>query len=178
MPEGHPAPREHSKINSIVMRQVDGGHVQLDGGTELGRTTCSRCTTLNNQLRTCLTVSSIGVHPKLPLQVAISCSTFNFMQRNSRFHAAPRHPHHPFFHRPRSRGRDLLAHRQTFVAQDALCVQLRNVTFSDHNVKPAHFHKEQSDVNALNVLSTTSVAPHRAGVRAPRTYSSYPPTSN
>jgi hypothetical protein len=60
-------------------------------------------------------------------------------------------------------------HRQTFVAQDALCVQLRNVTFSDHDVKPAHFHKEQSDVNALNVLSTTSVAPHRAGVRAPRT---------
>ena len=61
-----------------------------------------------------------------------------------------------------------------------LLIATLNVAFPDHefsDVKPAHFHKEQSGAGVLNALSTTLVAPHRAGVRAPRTYSSYPPTS-
>ena len=61
-----------------------------------------------------------------------------------------------------------------------LLIATLNVAFPDHefsDVKPAHFHKEQSGASVLNALSTTLVAPHRAGVRAPRTYSSYPPTS-
>ncbi|KAH9013517.1 Maf1 regulator-domain-containing protein [Lactarius hengduanensis] len=52
-----------------------------------------------------------------------------------------------------------------------LLIATLNVAFPDHefsDVKPAHFHKEQSGAG---------VAPHRAGIRAPRTYSSYPPTS-
>jgi hypothetical protein len=48
--------------------------------------------------------------------------------------------------------------------------------FSD--VKPAHFSKEQSGASVLNSLSTTFVAPHRAGSAVPRTYSAYPPTSS
>jgi len=61
-----------------------------------------------------------------------------------------------------------------------LLIATLNVAFPDHefsDVKPAHFHKEQSGASVLNALSTTLVAPHRAGIRAPRTYSSYPPTS-
>jgi hypothetical protein len=61
-----------------------------------------------------------------------------------------------------------------------LLIATLNVAFPDHefsDVKPAHFHKEQSGANVLNALSTTLVAPHRAGIRAPRSYSSYPPTS-
>src|SRR5712672_650228 len=61
-----------------------------------------------------------------------------------------------------------------------LLIATLNVAFPDHefsDVKPAHFHKEQNGASVLNALSTTLVAPHRAGIRAPRTYSSYPPTS-
>jgi hypothetical protein len=61
-----------------------------------------------------------------------------------------------------------------------LLIATLNVAFPDHefsDVKPAHFHKEQTGAGVLNALSTTLVAPHRAGIRAPRTYSSYPPTS-
>ncbi|KAI0287403.1 hypothetical protein BC826DRAFT_1099072 [Russula brevipes] len=46
------------------------------------------------------------------------------------------------------------------------------VAFPDHeffDVKLTHFHKEQSDASVLDALSMTLVAPHRAGIRAPRT---------
>ncbi len=55
-----------------------------------------------------------------------------------------------------------------------LLIATLNVAFPDHefsDVKPAHFHKEQSGASVLNALSTTLVAPHRAGIRAPRTRS-------
>ncbi|KAI0044905.1 Maf1-domain-containing protein [Auriscalpium vulgare] len=61
-----------------------------------------------------------------------------------------------------------------------LLIATLNVAFPDHefsDVKPAHFTKEQSGAPVLNALSTTLIAPHRAGERAPRTYSAYPPTS-
>lgn len=56
-----------------------------------------------------------------------------------------------------------------------------NVAFPDHefsDVRPAAFCKEESGASVLNALSTTLVAPHRPGMRAPRTYSSYPPASS
>lgn len=62
-----------------------------------------------------------------------------------------------------------------------LLIALLNDAFPDHefsDVKPAHFNREKSGASVLNALSTTLVSPHRAGLRAPRTYSSYPPTSN
>ncbi|TFY50548.1 hypothetical protein EVG20_g11455 [Dentipellis fragilis] len=62
-----------------------------------------------------------------------------------------------------------------------LLIATLNIAFPDHefsDVKPAHFNKEQNGASVLNSLSTTLLAPHRAGIRAPRTYSSYPPTSN
>lgn len=61
-----------------------------------------------------------------------------------------------------------------------LLIATLNVAFPDHefsDVRPSHFNKEQSGASVLNALSTTLVSPHRAGMRAPRTYSSYPPTS-
>ncbi|TFY73540.1 hypothetical protein EWM64_g10472, partial [Hericium alpestre] len=62
-----------------------------------------------------------------------------------------------------------------------LLIATLNIAFPDHefsDVKPAHFSKEPSGASVLNSLSTTLVSPQRAGMRAPRTYSSYPPTSN
>ncbi|KAI0309708.1 Maf1-domain-containing protein [Amylostereum chailletii] len=62
-----------------------------------------------------------------------------------------------------------------------LLIATLNVAFPDHefsDVKPAQFNKEASGASVLNALSTTLISPHRAGLRAPRTYSSYPPTSN
>ncbi|KAG7451847.1 Maf1-domain-containing protein [Guyanagaster necrorhizus] len=62
-----------------------------------------------------------------------------------------------------------------------LLIATLNIAFPDYefsDVRPGHFNKEESGAAVLNALSTTLVAPHRAGVSAPRTYSSYPPTSS
>jgi len=62
-----------------------------------------------------------------------------------------------------------------------LLIATLNVAFPDHefsDVKPAHFNREESGASVLNALSTTLISPQRAGMRAPRTYSSYPPTSH
>lgn len=61
-----------------------------------------------------------------------------------------------------------------------LLIATLNIAFPDHefsDVRPAHFHKEKNGASVLNSLSTTLLSPHRGGVRAPRTYSAYPPTS-
>jgi len=61
-----------------------------------------------------------------------------------------------------------------------LLIATLNIAFPDHefsDVRPAHFHKEKSGASVLNSLSTTLLSPHRGGVRAPRSYSAYPPTS-
>ncbi|KAF7374963.1 Repressor of RNA polymerase III transcription MAF1 [Mycena sanguinolenta] len=61
-----------------------------------------------------------------------------------------------------------------------LLIATLNIAFPDHefsDVRPNQFNKEESGASVLNALSTTLVAPHRAGMDAPRTYSSYPPTS-
>ncbi|KAJ7903614.1 Maf1 regulator-domain-containing protein [Mycena olivaceomarginata] len=61
-----------------------------------------------------------------------------------------------------------------------LLIATLNIAFPDHefsDVRPNQFNKEESGAAVLNALSTTLVAPHRAGMDAPRTYSSYPPTS-
>jgi len=62
-----------------------------------------------------------------------------------------------------------------------LLIATLNVAFPDHefsDVRPSHFVKEEDGANILNALSNTLVAPHRAGSSAPRSYSSYPPTSS
>ncbi|KAJ7650414.1 Maf1 regulator-domain-containing protein [Roridomyces roridus] len=62
-----------------------------------------------------------------------------------------------------------------------LLIATLNIAFPDHefsDVRPNQFTKEESGASVLNALSTTLVAPHRAGLDAPRTYSSYPPTSS
>lgn len=62
-----------------------------------------------------------------------------------------------------------------------LLIATLNIAFPDYefsDVRPGHFNKEESGAAVLNALSTTLVSPHRAGVSAPRTYSSYPPTSS
>ncbi|KAK7033056.1 repressor of RNA polymerase III transcription MAF1 [Favolaschia claudopus] len=62
-----------------------------------------------------------------------------------------------------------------------LLIATLNIAFPDHefsDVRPNQFNKEESGASVLNALSTTLVAPHRAGMDAPRTYSSYPPTSS
>ncbi|THH14110.1 hypothetical protein EW146_g6176 [Bondarzewia mesenterica] len=62
-----------------------------------------------------------------------------------------------------------------------LLIATLNIAFPDYefsDVKPAQFNKEESGASVLNALSTTLSSPQRAGMRAPRTYSSYPPTSN
>ncbi|KAF7316937.1 hypothetical protein HMN09_00428000 [Mycena chlorophos] len=67
--------------------------------------------------------------------------------------------------------------RKTF----ALLVSTLNNAFPDHefeNIQPGHFNKEESGAAVLNALSDTLVTPHRAGVAAPRTYSSYPPRTS
>ena len=61
-----------------------------------------------------------------------------------------------------------------------LLIATLNVAFPDYefsDVRPAHFNKEESGASVLNALSNTLISPHRAGRNAPRTYSSYPPTS-
>ncbi|CAA7265553.1 unnamed protein product [Cyclocybe aegerita] len=61
-----------------------------------------------------------------------------------------------------------------------LLIATLNVAFPDHefsDVRPSHFVKEEDGANILNALSNTLISPHRAGSSAPRTYSSYPPTS-
>jgi hypothetical protein len=62
-----------------------------------------------------------------------------------------------------------------------LLIATLNIAFPDHefsDVKPSHFSKEENGASVLNALSTTLISPDRAGARAPRTYSSYPPTSS
>ena len=62
-----------------------------------------------------------------------------------------------------------------------LLIATLNIAFPDHefsDVRPSHFCKEENGASVLNALSTTLVSPHRPGMRAPRTYSSYPPTSS
>ncbi|KAF9223522.1 Maf1-domain-containing protein [Gyrodon lividus] len=61
-----------------------------------------------------------------------------------------------------------------------LLIATLNIAFPDHefsDVRPAHFNKEKSGASVLNSLSTTLLSPHPSGIRAPRTYSAYPPTS-
>ncbi|KAK7062666.1 hypothetical protein VNI00_000154 [Paramarasmius palmivorus] len=61
-----------------------------------------------------------------------------------------------------------------------LLISTLNCAFPDHefsDVRPAHFNREESGASVLNALSTTLVAPHRAGMNAPRTYGSYPSIS-
>ncbi|KAJ7052554.1 Maf1 regulator-domain-containing protein [Mycena amicta] len=62
-----------------------------------------------------------------------------------------------------------------------LLISTLNNAFPDYdfsNIQPSQFNKEESGASVLNALSTTLVAPHRAGMSAPRTYSSYPPSSS
>lgn len=62
-----------------------------------------------------------------------------------------------------------------------LLIATLNVAFPDHefsDVRPSHFVKEQDGASILNALSNTLVSPHRSGSSAPRSYSSYPPTSS
>lgn len=62
-----------------------------------------------------------------------------------------------------------------------LLIATLNIAFPDYefsDVRPHHFNKEQSGASVLNALSTTLISPHRAGARAPRTYSSYPTSTN
>ncbi|THH30288.1 hypothetical protein EUX98_g3914 [Antrodiella citrinella] len=62
-----------------------------------------------------------------------------------------------------------------------LLIAALNVAFPDHefsDVRPAQFNREENGASVLNALSTTLISPHRAGLQAPRTYSSYPPTSS
>ncbi|KAJ6494700.1 Maf1 regulator-domain-containing protein [Mycena vitilis] len=62
-----------------------------------------------------------------------------------------------------------------------LLIAVLNIAYPDHEfsqLSTKDFAKEESGASVLNALSTTLVAPHRAGLDAPRTYSSYPPTSS
>ena len=62
-----------------------------------------------------------------------------------------------------------------------LLISTLNVAFPDYDfsdVRPSHFNREEDGAGVLNALSNTLVSPHRAGSHAPRTYSSYPPTSS
>ncbi|RDX43840.1 Maf1-domain-containing protein [Lentinus brumalis] len=61
-----------------------------------------------------------------------------------------------------------------------LLIATLNVAFPDHefsDVRPSHFNREESGAGVLNALSTTLLSPRPAGLHAPRTYSSYPPSS-
>ena len=61
-----------------------------------------------------------------------------------------------------------------------LLIATLNVAFPDHefsDVRPSHFVKEEGGAKILNALSNTLISPHKAGSTAPRSYSSYPPTS-
>ncbi|TFK21182.1 MAF1 protein [Coprinopsis marcescibilis] len=62
-----------------------------------------------------------------------------------------------------------------------LLISTLNIAFPDHDftdVRSTQFSKEESGASVLNALSNTLVSPHRAGSNAPRSYSSYPPTSS
>ncbi|KAJ2914520.1 hypothetical protein MD484_g5910, partial [Candolleomyces efflorescens] len=62
-----------------------------------------------------------------------------------------------------------------------LLISTLNIAFPDYDftdVRPSHFVKEENGASVLNALSNTLVSPHRAGTNAPRSYSSYPPTSS
>ena len=62
-----------------------------------------------------------------------------------------------------------------------LLIATLNIAFPDHefsDVRPSHFVKEKDGASILNSLSNTLIAPQRAGTSAPRSYSSYPPTSH
>lgn len=62
-----------------------------------------------------------------------------------------------------------------------LLIATLNIAFPDYefsDVRPSQFAKEESGAGVLNALSNTLVSPHRAGTTAPRSYSSYPPTSS
>lgn len=61
-----------------------------------------------------------------------------------------------------------------------LLIATLNIAFPDYefsDVRPSHFVKEKSGAGVLNALSNTLVSPQRAGMAAPRSYSSYPPSS-
>ncbi|KAK2463459.1 hypothetical protein APHAL10511_004545 [Amanita phalloides] len=61
-----------------------------------------------------------------------------------------------------------------------LLIATLNVAFPDHDfsdVRPNHFCKEQSGASVLNALSNTLASNGRMTMTAPRTYSSYPPTT-
>ncbi|KAJ3573121.1 hypothetical protein NP233_g2636 [Leucocoprinus birnbaumii] len=61
-----------------------------------------------------------------------------------------------------------------------LLIATLNIAFPDYDfsdVRPSHFVKEKNGAGVLNALSNTLVAPHRTGMAATRTYSSYPPAS-
>ncbi|KAF8871972.1 Maf1 regulator-domain-containing protein [Infundibulicybe gibba] len=79
----------------------------------------------------------------------------------------PNHPIRPY-------GRPGLA-QDTIPAHATLNIAFPDYEFSD--VRPSHFSREESGASVLNALGTTFASPHRAGMTAPRTYSSYPPTS-
>ncbi|KAF9036149.1 MAF1 protein [Panaeolus papilionaceus] len=61
-----------------------------------------------------------------------------------------------------------------------LLIATLNIAFPDYefsDVKASHFVKEQDGANILNALSNTLISPHK-DTSAPRSYSSYPPTSS
>ncbi|KAF8622588.1 hypothetical protein AX15_006932 [Amanita polypyramis BW_CC] len=61
-----------------------------------------------------------------------------------------------------------------------LLIATLNVAFPDHDfsdVRPNHFYKEESGASVLNALSNTLASNGRMTMTAPRTYSSYPPTT-
>ncbi|KAF9007640.1 Maf1 regulator-domain-containing protein [Cyathus striatus] len=62
-----------------------------------------------------------------------------------------------------------------------LLIATLNIAFPDHefsDVRPSQFIKETNGATVLNALSNTLVSPHRTGTSAPRSYSSYPPTTS
>ncbi|KAF8737593.1 hypothetical protein AX14_012592 [Amanita brunnescens Koide BX004] len=61
-----------------------------------------------------------------------------------------------------------------------LLIATLNVAFPDHDfsdVRPHQFCKEESGASVLNALSNTLASNGRTTIAAPRTYSSYPPTT-
>ncbi|KAF7773276.1 hypothetical protein Agabi119p4_5443 [Agaricus bisporus var. burnettii] len=61
-----------------------------------------------------------------------------------------------------------------------LLIATLNIAFPDYefsDVRPSHFVREQNAAGVLNALSNTLVSPQRAGLAAPRSYSSYPPAA-
>ena len=62
-----------------------------------------------------------------------------------------------------------------------LLIATLNIAFPDYDfsdVRPSHFVKEDNGAEILNSLSNTLAASHRTGIAAPRTYSSYLPSSS